>query len=336
MSFLSDKIDASSPAQNAPSPTPAPTPAPAPAPTGIVGAAMTPDQTYAAVGNLYRTDLNRAPDQQGLDYWSNQVLSGKSLADVEGQIKASPEYAGLQTAPAPSVGTAPSPATGQTATVTNPTQWNLTPEQTVEGRIQSIVNAGNPLVAQAQAQALEGMNARGLVNSSMAQTAGQAAAYNAALPIAQADAATAAKAASYNADTANKFALNNQDALNKSMLQGMSTDEQTLVQSNSQANSAFNQAMSAMNAINQNEKMDANAKTQAIAQIQNALKTQLGTLQATSGLGLSSQLNFANWNGFDANGNYVGFDANGNTAGTAPAPAAAPVATPAEPWANTQ
>lgn len=86
-------------------------------------------------------------------------------------------------------------------------QWNIDGSQTVAGQLKDLLNPNNPLMQQARTGALEQMNNRGLSNSSMAMTAGDAAAYQAALPIAQADAATYAKATSYNADQKNQFAL---------------------------------------------------------------------------------------------------------------------------------
>jgi hypothetical protein len=65
-----------------------------------------------------------------------------------------------------------------------------------------------------------------------------------------------------------------------------------------------------------------NAKTQAVAQIQRDLQSQLRVLGATSGLDLTSQLNFAGYDGFDGSGNFVGFDSGGSTVGSAPAAAA--------------
>lgn len=95
------------------------------------------------------------------------------------------------------------------ATIAKPTAWTVTPDQTVEGRIGNIVNPNNPLMVQAETQANSDANARGLINSSMATSAGQDAMYRAALPIATADAATYGKAAGYNADQANQVALQN-------------------------------------------------------------------------------------------------------------------------------
>jgi hypothetical protein len=93
------------------------------------------------------------------------------------------------------------------STVGTPTAWNVTADQTVEGRINNIVNG--VVGQQARADATGQWNDRGLSNSSMAVTAGEDAAYRAAQPIAQADAATYAKAAGYNADQINQANLAN-------------------------------------------------------------------------------------------------------------------------------
>jgi hypothetical protein len=96
----------------------------------------------------------------------------------------------------------------------NPTAWNVTPEQTVEGRINGILNAESPIIQMARTRAKESANERGLLNTSMGAQAGEMAAYSAALPIAQADAATFAKASGYNADMKNQFDVRNVDSLN--------------------------------------------------------------------------------------------------------------------------
>lgn len=108
----------------------------------------------------------------------------------------------------------PPPRTAQAYTAPmlgNPTPWNVTPEQTVEGRIQSIINPNNPIIAQARTRANEAMNQRGLMNSGMAISAAEDAAYTAAIPIATTDAGTYSKAAGWNADQSNQFALKNAD-----------------------------------------------------------------------------------------------------------------------------
>ena len=301
----------------------------------------------------------------------------------------------------------------QSVQVNAPKQWNVTEDQTVEGRIGRIIGAGSPLQEQAKARSLEAAGARGLANTSMAVTAGESALYDSAMPIAQADAATAARAAGYNVDQSNQFARANADsenqfrlsdkqiagqgwladkdiaargwladkqALNERDTQGWLMDKQgarerdlalinrdtqvqlaqlgaehqaqaaalqqqhqKLLETNAQASSSFNQAVAAVNAIQNNPQMDANAKTQAIANVWHDVQTQFKVLGAVAGLGLDQQLDLTNYPGFDANGRWVGFDASGNTAapaapGAAPAPAygptGAPTGAPAPVWSD--
>lgn len=66
----------------------------------------------------------------------------------------------------------------------------LDPRSTVEGRMNSLMSRDSAYRQQAETQAKQASNARGLMNSSMAVTAGQSAALQAMLPIAQQDAST--------------------------------------------------------------------------------------------------------------------------------------------------
>jgi hypothetical protein len=252
--------------------------------------------------------------------------------------------------PAPPPIPTPSLTTGTsgTAQVQNPTAWNITPDQTVESRINSILNPNNPIIAQARAKSMQDSNERGLMNSSIAQTAADSAAYQAAIPIAQADASVAAKAAGYNADQSNQFASRNADSENTFRLTKINNDAQTairkmdidaqtqasalqrqhdkLIATNSSAANAFSTAMSAINNIQNNSAMDGNTKSAAIAEIWKNTETQLDVLGAVAGLNLTSQLNFAGYPGFDAQGNYIGASAS-----PAPSPQTAPVAPAPEP-----
>jgi hypothetical protein len=211
----------------------------------------------------------------------------------------------------------------------NPTPWNVTPDQTVESRIQSIINPNNPIIQQARSRAQQSMNNRGLLNSSIANSAADSAAYDAAIPIATADAATFAKAAGYNADQSNQFAVRNVDSQNQlniaelqtntqKAIAGMNIDaqkqaaalqqaNQTLLSTNDKAASAFSTAMSAINNIQNNNQMDADTKTRAMGQVWADVQTQLRVLGSVAGLDLTSQLDFANKPGFDSKGNFVGF-----------------------------
>jgi len=95
------------------------------------------------------------------------------------------------------------------------TQWTPDTKQTVQGQVNDIIAQDSPLMQKAETRAKQQMNARGLINSSMAVGAGQSALYDAALPIAQQDASTHANAAQVNANAANTMTLANQDATNR-------------------------------------------------------------------------------------------------------------------------
>ena len=138
----------------------------------------------------------------------------------------------------------PAQATTTTLTPTklgDPSTWTTTPDQTVAGQIQSLTDPNSPLIAQAKARAAQASNARGLLNSSMAATAGESAAYDAAMPIAQADAAQASKVAGYNVDTANQFKVKDADTATQVGLANMGAQNQTSQFNVGQTNQALTQ-----------------------------------------------------------------------------------------------
>lgn len=261
------------------------------------------------------------------------MFAGNATPQENTQWNANTGGAGIVTGGAPKSTLAASPER-----LGAPTPWNVTPEQTVEARINSIING--TVGQQARAGAVGEMNARGLSNSTMAITAGDDAAYRAAIPIATADASTFSRAAGYNADQSNQFATHNVDAGNTFALADKNNaaqmsiaqlqartqttvaslnndsqvlankvqqDNQKLLSTNDKAASAFGSAMNAINNIQNNNQMDAQTKTRAIAQVWADVQTQLKVLGAVAGIDLTGQLNFANMPGFDASGNYIGF-----------------------------
>ncbi|KRC36244.1 hypothetical protein [Acidovorax sp. Root219] len=89
------------------------------------------------------------------------------------------------------------------------TKWEVSPNETVRSQLQQIIADDSPLMQQARARAMQQSNTRGLLNSSMAATAGESALYDAAMPIAQQDASTYARAGEFNAGQANTFSRDN-------------------------------------------------------------------------------------------------------------------------------
>ena len=107
------------------------------------------------------------------------------------------------------------PATAAAATTNAAsTAWNPDTKSTVQGQVANITDGGGPLMQRAETKALQGANSRGLLNSSIAVSAGQSALYDAALPMAQQDANTFASAGRRNADAADTVSLANAGAAN--------------------------------------------------------------------------------------------------------------------------
>jgi len=96
------------------------------------------------------------------------------------------------------------PGSTTTAAQFDPVQRQVdAAKETTSGQLQTIMAQDSPLMQQARAQAKQGMAARGLINSSMAQGAGVAAMLERATPIAAADAGTYSNQALTNQQAAN-------------------------------------------------------------------------------------------------------------------------------------
>jgi len=163
-----------------------------------------------------------------------------------------------------------------------PGNWQVTPDQTVESRVAGILAGGNPLVEQRRAQSDMKMNARGLVSSSIAQTASDDAAYSAALDIARPDAATFADAAKTNAMAKTTWGINqsnNQTSRDNTQAQiGAQRELQRATQLynnlSSQTGTATNLQQWGLNTVAsiQASDLSAEAKTSAIQTIQQYLQ----------------------------------------------------------------
>lgn len=94
-------------------------------------------------------------------------------------------------------------------------QWDVTAPQTVQSQAAAIANADGTLMQQARGRAMQAMNERGLVNSTLAIQAGQDAVLDRAIQIAQQDAATNAEAAKFNAGQSNAWTLAQQELAEK-------------------------------------------------------------------------------------------------------------------------
>lgn len=138
------------------------------------------------------------------------------------------------------------------------TQWSVSPDMTVQSQLKNVMDQNSPLMQQAKTQGLQMANDRGLLNSSIAESAAMDSMYKAALPIAAADAATYAKSASENAGNATNITNSNTSAATSIATNAANNDT-------SRANTAANNATTvATNAAN-NETSRANAKLQTDA-----------------------------------------------------------------------
>lgn len=107
----------------------------------------------------------------------------------------------------------------------------------VQGRVKGIIDENSPLMRQAETRALQTMNQRGIINSSMAVGAGQSALYDAALPIASQDAQTSFTAKRANQDAGNTALQFNAGSQNQFASQQL-TGKQNLEQIGAQTDAA--------------------------------------------------------------------------------------------------
>lgn len=186
---------------------------------------------------------------------------------------------------------------GMVTTVSN---WQNTPEQTVQGQTENIIKNDSPLIQLARTGADQQSQSRGLTNSSMAIGASQDAVYRAALPIAQADAAQSARVAGYNVDTlnkANEFNATNQfsrderigrqDFDTKERIANNAYDfEKTQFttakeyerQSQNMVSGLAQSFQNEVSAINKDPNMTQQAKTYALSQLYESYKTNLSLI----------------------------------------------------------
>jgi hypothetical protein len=162
-------------------------------------------------------------------------------------------------------------ATADKATSTgyDPTQVQVTPSSTVQTQLDRIIAKDSPLMQQAERRAKQAMNARGLLNSSIAVGAGQDAVIQNALPIAQQDASTF-----HDAN------VRSVDAQNAAKGFKATADNQA-----SQLNAQLGTDVSKQNAAFQNEaaaKTADAANTMDLAKLDYAKGLELGKLDSTT------------------------------------------------------
>jgi len=208
-------------------------------------------------------------------------------------------------------------ATADSAAMLNdPSKWTVTGDQTTQGQLAKLLDPNSALY---QAWATAGKQqaaANGFTgNSTMRDTAMQNSILQNATPIANADAATFAKAAGYNTDEQNQFGLANMNASNALNLANLSASTQkytadqsastqkaiasmnnesqaliskvhdensVLINNNSAASTAFNNYAATVANINGSKEMDENAKRTAIETATNIYNAQILAIKKQS------------------------------------------------------
>ena len=203
---------------------------------------------------------------------------------------------------------------------------DVSDDELVSEQLDKQLGEDSLLQQRAVAGATQYANSRGLVNSTMAAQAGQAAAIDAALPVAEADASTYSTAArdnqaagneanqfnasaentatAQNVDTATKVALTKLDSESQLALQELKGDQATvlaeieanykqLMQANASASSLFNESMSEISKILGDASTSADQKSAAVAGVNALLESGLAVLGAISNLALGDLLVFA-------------------------------------------
>jgi len=180
---------------------------------------------------------------------------------------------------------------------------SMTDDMSVEKRFTNIMGSDNPLLTGARTRAAQAANSRGLINSSMGVQAGEMAAMSAALPIAQADAGTAAAFGMQNLrgqqDTFSTGFKGLQDYSLQSLRGAQSKDlanieagYKTLISSNEGASKLYQQATDAMNKIMTSD-LSGEAKVAALQQQSNMLQAGLGIIGKISNIpGMDALLEF--------------------------------------------
>ena len=207
-------------------------------------------------------------------------------------------------------------ATGQAAGYTA-SQRSVDPsKETVAGQMQGLISANSPFMQQARTSALQQMNSRGVLNSSMAQSAADAAAYQAAIPIAQADAGIYNDAATKNlayqneALKSNTAAANdmtkanlstwsdtmkaNMDSATKTQLATIEADYKTTMQNSATAAELYKQTVKNISDIFTNQNMTAEAKNKAVENQIYMMKQGFQIAGAIGNMDLGSLLDFSN------------------------------------------
>lgn len=234
------------------------------------------------VSAWYRQAAGREGDAGGLDYWRDQLTQSGDPSAVYSEflkgLAANGDYstgANLNNQPAQ-------------LDIGSLYTRNPTSSQTVSSQLGSLLDSNGKYIQSARDRAMLESNARGLSNSSIAASAGEDAAIQAALPIATSDAQLYRDVDSYNAALRNQGLMYNTDAQNTYI------NSQQQINANAAINTQNNATSTKNNAAN-------NATTIATNAANNANQLTLAQLQSETSRYQADKSNASSQYNTDAN-----------------------------------
>ncbi len=204
-----------------------------------------------------------------------------------------PATASTQAAATPSA-TAPQASAASPIT---PVTTQIDPtKETVAGQVESIIKKDSPLMELAGTRAKQSANSRGLLNSSMAVQAGEAAVLDAAMPMASQDASTYARNRETNQATENQFKLEQgMQELRGNQAKELAAIEaanQQLLQTNQNAAALYQTHTQAVAAILANPDIPMTQKTALVARQNDLLKGGLAIAGSIKNVDFGKLLDF--------------------------------------------
>lgn len=169
----------------------------------------------------------------------------------------------------------------------NPALGNVQQNQLVSSNLNGLIDSNSDYMKRAQALSTQKANSRGLINSTMAAQAGTAAAIDAAMPIAQADANVYNQTANANLGYMNSANQYNATAMNDNAQKQLQRQNDILINqmgiSSTAAQSSYDTTLKAITGVQTSADLDAGAKQGLVDQIVAWQRAQAQNIQSITG-----------------------------------------------------
>lgn len=172
--------------------------------------------------------------------------------------------------------------------------WTPTPESLVENRLTGLLQQDNPYMQAARTSGLQTAQSRGLLNSSMAGEASQAAAIKAAMPIASQDASAFTSAGMANTAASNQATQFNAGETNNASRLGAELTSNEKVAASNRAAAAASAAAQITSAQTMANAQMQSATVQAAAARETAMLTNVGSFMGNVMMTNNSAVNAVN------------------------------------------